>query len=46
MDECATNTDACDRPSTECDNANGGYNCDCKEGYRTDDEDDTSCIGK
>ena len=43
IDECATQTDNCSTLSTECSNFQGGYECQCKKGYKFIQGDDFNC---
>lgn len=43
VDECSTGDHACQDHST-CEDTEGGYNCDCNEGFRRDGN--QRCIGK
>ena len=43
IDECAENSDQCDRSTTTCQNSAGSYSCPCFSGY--DSVDGFKCYG-
>ncbi|OII76356.1 calcium binding EGF domain-containing protein [Cryptosporidium andersoni] len=44
VDECILGIDSCDEMSQHCINKLGGYECECKQGYRTHEQRQNECV--
>ena len=46
INECFDGSNDCSKNTTTCENTDGGYKCNCKDGYEKEVEEDKECVGE